>query len=191
MTSSAVLDPVSVPSPARTAWQFDAAHSEVGFSVRHLMISTVRGRFGGVTGTVTTSGDDFATASVEIAIDPSTIDTGEPGRDAHLRSADFFDVDRFPTLRFTSRRVQTTGDGHFSLEGDLTIHGVTQPVTLDVRSEGRQRDPWGSERAGFTASGVISRAAFGLEWNQALETGGVLVSDQVRLVIEAQLIRQA
>jgi len=174
-----------------STWQLDPSHLEFGFAVRHLMISTVRGRFGAVRGVVSVDHDDFATASVDVTIDAASVDTREPKRDEHLRSADFFDVARFPTLTFTSRRVDPVGPGRYTLVGDLTIHGVTRGVSLDVSAEGFGRDPWGNERAGFSAKGAIKRSDFGLVWNQVLEAGGIAVGDEVKLNIEVELIRQA
>jgi polyisoprenoid-binding protein YceI len=176
---------------ALTTWQLDPSHVEIGFAVRHLMISTVRGRFGTVLGTVVVQGDDFATAKVDVTIDAASVDTREPKRDAHLRSADFFDVETFPTLTFTSRRVERAGADQFRLIGDLTLHGVTREVHLDVVTEGLVRDPWGNEKAGFSATGHIKRSEFGLTWNAALETGGVMVSDDVKLSFDVQLTKQA
>ncbi len=176
---------------ARTTWTLDPQHLHVGFAVRHLMISTVKGHFSGVAGVVTVAGDDFATASVEATIDVATIHTRDAQRDAHLRSADFLDAERFPSMTFKSRRVQKVAEGRYSLEGDISIHGVTRPVTLDVESEGFGRDPWGNDRAGFTLTGTINRRDFGLTWNQALEAGGVLVGDEVKLALDVELIRQA
>jgi polyisoprenoid-binding protein YceI len=182
---------LTATAPAtRTTWTLDPQHLRVGFAVRHLMISTVKGHFSGVAGVVTVDHDDFATATIEATVDPATVHTGEAQRDAHLRSADFFDVERFPTLTFTSRRVTKTADGRYSLTGDITIHGVTKSVTLDVGAEGVGRDPWGNDRAGFTLTGVINRRDFGLTWNQALEAGGVLVGEEVKLSIDVELIRR-
>jgi len=183
--SATTLTTVAAP----TTWQLDSSHMDVGFAVRHLMISTVKGRFTKVTGTVTSDGEDFSSAEVDVTIDASSIDTREPRRDDHLRSADFLDVEQFPTLTFKSRRVQPRGDGAYALAGDLTIHGVTREVTLDVVTEGFARDPWGGERAGFSATGHIKRSEFGLTWNAALETGGVLVGDDVKLHIDVELTK--
>lgn len=177
-------------APASAAWHVDPSHVEAGFAVRHLMISTVKGRFSGISGRVTVTGDDFATASVEATIDVNTIDTREPKRDEHLRSADFFDVARFPTMTFRSRRVDRSTKNHYRLIGDLTIRDVTREVVFDVMGEGLVRDPWGSERAGFSATAVLNRKDFGLTWNVALETGGVLVGDDVKLSIDVELVRQ-
>jgi polyisoprenoid-binding protein YceI len=183
--------------PAAATWAVDAAHSHVEFAVRHLMISTVRGRFGGVAGTVTLPNDlgrgadaaNLPAASVDVAIDVSTIDTRESQRDAHLRSADFFDADHFPTITFRSRSVDELTSARFRVHGDLTIRGVSRPVVLDVTSEGRTTDPWGNERLGFSATGAIKRSDFGLTWNQLLEAGGVAVGDEVKIAIDAELVK--
>jgi polyisoprenoid-binding protein YceI len=176
-------------TPARTTWKIDPAHSQVEFAIRHLMITTVRGRFNDVKGTVVTEGDDPATAQVEVIIDVNSIDTREPQRDAHLKSADFFDVEKYPYITFKSRRVTDVKGDRFKLVGDLTIHGVTRDATLDVTSEGRATDPWGGERAGYSATTKINRKDFGLTWNQALETGGVLVGDEVKISIDLELVK--
>lgn len=176
-------------TPTRTAWTIDAAHSEVGFAVKHLMISTVRGRFVSVSGTVEFGEGDYADASVDVTIDAASIDTREEKRDAHLRSADFLDVERFPTLTFKSRRVRAiTGDA-FQLVGDLTIRDITREVVLDVEVEGFQKDPWGHQKAGFSASTTVNRRDFGLTWNAALETGGVLVADEIKISLDVQLLQ--
>jgi polyisoprenoid-binding protein YceI len=172
----------------RTTWRIDAAHSSVEFAVRHLMITTVRGRFTGVTGTVVIDDAAPAASAVDIVIDAATIDTREPQRDAHLRSTDFFDVEQFPTLTFRSTRVEGALDAPFQVTGELTIHGVTRPVTLDVQPEGRVKDAWGGIRSGFTATTKIRRSDFGLTWNQLLEAGGVTVSDDVKIALEIQLV---
>jgi polyisoprenoid-binding protein YceI len=180
----------AVVPATRTTWTIDPAHSSVEFSVRHLMITTVKGRFTDVTGTVVLDELDPSASSAQITIAAASIDTREPQRDAHLRSADFFDVETFPTLTFRSREVRdATADG-FTLIGDLTIHGVTREVTLEVTVEGRTRDSWGGERAGYSAAGRIKRSEFGLTWNQLLETGGVTVSDEVKILLDVQLVRQ-
>lgn len=175
----------------QTTWTIDPAHSSVEFSVRHLMITTVRGRFTDVKGTVTVDEADPSKSTVEVVIDPASIDTREPQRDAHLRSADFFDVETFPTLTFRSTKVDTGGGASFTLAGDLTIHGVTRPVVLDVQSEGRIKDAWGGIRSGFTATTKIKRSDFGLTWNQLLEAGGVTVSDEVKISLDVQLVSAA
>jgi len=176
-------------TPTRTAWTIDAAHSEVGFAVKHLMISTVRGRFAAVSGTIEFGEGDYTDASVDVTIDAASIDTREEKRDAHLRSADFFDVEQFPTLTFKSRRVQGIKGDAFQLVGDLTIRDITREVVLDVEVEGFQRDPWGNQKAGFSASTKVNRKDFGLTWNAALETGGVLVADEIKISLDVQLLQ--
>lgn len=171
------------------SWKIDPAHTQVGFAVKHLMISTVRGRFTGLSGSVEVDPATGAPA-VDASIDVASLATGDEKRDAHLRSADFFQADAFPTIRFTSRGFEGDLEGRFQLFGDLTIRGTTRRIALDVVNEGTARDPWGGERLGVTATTRLSRKDFGLEWNVALETGGVLVGDEVRISIEAQLVRQ-
>lgn len=174
----------------RTTWTVDSAHAEVGFAIKHLMISTVRGRFAGVTGTVELDEADPSSSKVNVEIDVRSIDTRQEQRDNHLRSPDFFDVEKYPTMHFTGKRIEGDTTGKFHLIGDLTIRGISHEITLDVSSEGRVRDPWGNDRAGFSATGKISRQAFGLTWNQLLEAGGVAVSDEVRLSIDVELVHQ-
>jgi polyisoprenoid-binding protein YceI len=182
----------TVPTSATKAtWTIDASHAEVGFSVRHLMISTVRGRFGGVSGTAVIDDRNPSASKVDITIDVSSIDTRQEQRDAHLRSPDFFDVANHPTMHFVSTRIEGDITSAFKLVGNLTIRGVTHEVTLTVTAEGRGRDPWGNDRVGFSATGKINRGDWGLTWNQVLEAGGVTVSDEVKLSIDAELVRQA
>jgi polyisoprenoid-binding protein YceI len=172
-----------------TTWEIDPSHTEIGFSVKHLMISTVRGRFSGVKGSVFLDSQDVSRSSAEVEIDASTIDTREEKRDGHLRSADFFDVEKYPAITFRSRRIESLGGNRFRVTGDLTIRDVTREIVLDATEEGRGRDPWGGERVGFTATGKIDRREFGLTWNQALEAGGVMVSNEIKLSIEAQAVK--
>lgn len=173
-----------------TKWVFDPSHSGIGFSVRHLMISRVRGTFGKWSGTFDYDAADPTRSRIEVHIDAASIDTKEDKRDAHLRSADFFDVEKFPELVFKSTAVERRG-GDFVVVGELTLHGVTRPVELAVESLGRGKDPWGNERIGFAARASINRKDFGLHWNQALEAGGVLVGDKVDIEIDVQAIAQA
>jgi polyisoprenoid-binding protein YceI len=173
-----------------TTWSIDPAHSHVEFAVRHLMISTVKGRFGVVTGTIKTDDSDPAKGDVEVSIDAASIDTREAQRDAHLKSADFFDVERFPAITFRSTRVSDVNGDRFKLTGDLAIHGVTREVTLDVTSEGRGKDPWGGDRVGFSATTKIKRSEFGLTWNQVLETGGIAVGDEIKISLEIEAVKQ-
>lgn len=184
----------ATPTPVtRATWTIDPSHLEVGFAVRHLMISTVKGHFSGVTGTVALDGEDFTTAVVRVDIDANTVDTREPKRDEHLRSADFFNVAEFPRITFQSRRVERVPGSTtlYTLVGDLTIRGITREVHLQVAAEGLVRDPWGFERAGFHAHGAINRKDFGLTWNVALETGGVVVGDEVKLNFEIEIVKPA
>ncbi len=169
-------------------YTIDATHSNIEFGVRHMMISTVKGRFGDVQGSVVIA--ESGQPTVDVTVKTASIDTRADQRDAHLKSADFFDVETYPEMRFTSTKVERTGDG-YTLTGDLTIKNVTRPVALKVTEEGAGKDPWGNEKAAFSATGKINRGDFGLNWNAALETGGVLVSDEVKLVIDAQLVKQA
>ncbi len=171
-----------------TNWTLDTSHSTVEFTARHMMLTKVKGRFSDVEGTVTADGDAPASASVNVTIKTASIDTRTEMRDNHLRSPDFLDAEQYPTITFQSTKIDGAKD-HFAITGDLTIHGVTRPVTLDVSYEGAGKDPWGNDRLGFTASGAIDRRDFGLTWNQALETGGVLVSNEIRINIDAQLTR--
>lgn len=179
----------TTPAPARTTWKIDPAHSQIEFGVRHMMITTVKGRFAGVEGTVLIDEANPSNAEVDVRIDAASLDTRESQRDAHLRSADFFDVEHFPHLTFKSKRIADRDGEHFKLVGDLTVHGVTREVILDVTEEGRGKDPWGGERAGFTATTKVNRKDFGLTWNQALETGGVLVGEDVKINLELELVK--
>jgi len=170
-----------------TTWQIDPAHTSVEFGVKHLMISTVRGSFKDVSGSVTV-GDR---PSVEVSIPVATIDTGVGQRDDHLRSGDFFDATNHPAMTYTGALLEGTIETGGTLVGDLTIRGVTRPVTLAVESNGEMRDPWGNTKVGFTATGVITRSEFGLTWNQALETGGIMVGEKVKLTIDVQVVKPA
>jgi len=174
---------------ATKTWQIDSAHTDAAFAVKHLMISTVRGHFGAVSGTVTVDEDDPKSAKVDVRIDTKSIDTRQAQRDEHLRSADFFDVANHPEIRFVSKRIDGDPRGEFKLTGDLTLRGTTREITLDVTNEGIGDDPWGNLRAGFSATGKISRGNFGLTWNQALEAGGVVVGDEVKITIDVEITR--
>ena len=171
-----------------TTWNLDPSHSSVEFAVKHMMISTVRGRFADVKATVVADESNLVSASVNAEIAVASIDTRADQRDAHLRSADFFDAGQFPTITFRSTKIERRGD-ELRVFGDLTIRGVTRQIVLDVTDEGRGRDPWGGERAGFSGTAKINRRDFGLTWNQALETGGVLVGEEVRISIDAEFVR--
>ena len=173
-----------------TTWTIDPAHSNVEFAVKQLMISTVKGRFGDVKCTVRLDEGTPANTQVEIEISTGSVDTRSEQRDAHLRSADFFEVDRFPTMKFKSKRVQGDTTGEFKLIGDLTIRDVTREIALDAEFTGRGRDPWGGERLGFEAKGKINRKEYGLTWNLALEAGGWVVGEDIKLDIEVELVKQ-
>jgi polyisoprenoid-binding protein YceI len=185
------MSSTATPAGTLTTWSIDPTHSHVEFAVKHMMIATVKGRFGVVRGTVQTDDADPARGIAEIEIDVASIDTREQQRDAHLRSADFFDAETYPTITFRGSRITDVSGDRFKLSGDLTIHGVTREVTLEVTSEGRGRDPWGGERAGFSATTRIKRGDFGLTWNQALETGGFLVSDDVKVSLDVEMVKQS
>lgn len=169
-------------------WTTDPAHSSIEFAIKHMMIATVRGRFSkfGVTADIDPA--DLSKLKAEVSIDVDSIDTREDGRDKHLRSADFFDVANHPTITFVTRRVEPKGGGEVNIVGDLTIRGVRKEVALKGEVSGPQKDPWGGTRFGLSAEGQINRKDFGLNWNAALETGGWLVADNVKLVIEAELV---
>jgi polyisoprenoid-binding protein YceI len=172
-------------------WNIDPSHSAIAFTVRHLVVSKTRGRFTRWSGRLRFDPENPAASSVEVSIEPASVDTADAERDAHLRSPDFFDVEKFPTASFRSTKVEDRGGGRYRVSGDLTLHGVTRPVVLEVVYEGSGKDPWGGERAGFTASASIDRKQFGLEWNKALETGGLLVGEKVDLTLEIETIKQA
>ncbi len=169
---------------ARTL-EIDRSHSEVAFEVRHLL-SKVRGRFTDFAGTIVFDHERPQDSRVDVVIQAGSISTAEPDRDKHLRSADFFDVERFPTLTFKSTSVTPRGDDRYDIAGELTIHGVTRPVTLSASFLGSARDPWGNEKFGFEAALTINRKDYGLNWNAALETGGFLVSDEVKIGLSIQ-----
>jgi polyisoprenoid-binding protein YceI len=170
-------------------WQIDPAHSGIDFMVTHLMISRVRGRFSDISGTVVTDGTPEG-SRVEVEIGSASIDTHDAGRDTHLRSGDFFDVEKYPKIRFVSSSVKPKGEDEFRVMGDLTIRDVTRPVEVDVTREGSGRDPWGNDRVGFSGTLRIDRRDFGLTWNQALEAGGVVVSNDVKLTLDVELTRK-
>ena len=172
-------------------WEIDSSHSSIHFSVRHLMIAKVRGQFSKWTGTLQVPDGDFRKAGLTVAIDAASIDTGVADRDKHLRSADFFDVEKFPEITFTAGTITSSGSSRFDLDGLLTIKGITQTVTLAVEEAGRATDPWGNTRAVFSAKGSVSRKDFGLTWNQALETGGVMVGDHIEIEIDIEAVKQA
>jgi polyisoprenoid-binding protein YceI len=180
-------EPLVPDAPAPGTWALDPAHTDVTFTARHLMVTKVRGRFPLGAGTVTIAENPLE-SSVEATVDVARVDSGDAGRDEHLRSADFFDTEHHPTVSFRSTKVEDAGDGSYRLTGDLTIRDVTRPVTLDLEYLGTISSPWGEQRAGFSATTEVSRKEWGLEWNVALEAGGVVVGDKVRLHIDAEAI---
>lgn len=170
-------------------WNIDASHSNVEFSVKHLMVTTVRGRFTAFSGTINFDPANPAAGSVDVTIEANSITTGTVDRDNHLRSADFFDVENHPHLTFKSTHVEVTGENSAKISGDLTIRGVTHPVILDVEFNGTNKDPWGQTKAAFEATTKINREDFGLTWNQALETGGVLVGKEIKISLDVQAVQ--
>ncbi len=179
----------STVTQLQQTYAIDATHSSVEFVVRHMMITKVRGRFGAVSGSIALAPGSSVPTAIAAVIDASSVDTREAQRDGHLRSADFFDVERFPQLTYKSTRIEGDGES-FRVYGDLTLHGVTREVVLDGEFEGRGSDPWGGQRVSFSAQTKINRKDFGLSWNQALETGGMLVSEEVRIELNVQAVLQ-
>lgn len=174
----------------RKSYTFDLSHSAVGFHVRHLMISKVHGRFQTWSGTLEIDDANLASSKVAVEIDAASVDTKEAKRDEHLRSADFFDAEKFPTLTFVSTNVEAVDAENLKVTGDLTIRGVTHPVVLAVERGGEVKDPWGGTRVGFSAKTSVSRKEFGLTWNALLEAGGVAVGDKIEITLEIEAIQQ-
>jgi polyisoprenoid-binding protein YceI len=172
-------------------WTIDPSHSEVGFKVKHLMITNVKGSFREFSGHISSEGEDFVNPNVEFIAKAASIDTTDEKRDEHLRSADFFDAENFPELRFISTGYERVDTETFNLFGDLTIKNITKPIKLTVVFEGIMKDPYGQIKAGFTIEGKINRKEWDLNWNAALEAGGILVGDEVRLISEVQMIKEA
>jgi polyisoprenoid-binding protein YceI len=176
---------------ATTKWSLDLSHSEIGFKIKHLMISNVSGNFNKFDVQVETQGDDFSKAKVTAVIDVASINTNNEQRDVHLRNADFFEVEQHPNITFTSTKIEAVDDETFNLLGDLTIKETTKPVKLLVEYSGLAKDPWGNEKAGFTISGKINRKDWGINYNAVLETGGVMLGEDLKLAGEIQLVKQA
>jgi polyisoprenoid-binding protein YceI len=176
---------------ATTKWVIDAAHSEVLFKVKHLMVTNVTGQFSSFEGTVEAENDDFSNASIEFTADVNTISTNNEQRDQHLKAADFFEAEKYPQVKFVSTGFNKKSDEDYELTGNLTIKGITKKVTLKVEFGGIVQDPWGNTKAGFSLNGKINRKNFGLTFHAVTETGGVLLSDEVKLVAEVQLLKQA
>ncbi len=184
------MSATTVSDTALTTWNIDPAHSAAEFKVKHMMISNVKGRFSGLSGTLTLHEPEHTLTRVEASIDVATVNTGDVQRDGHLKSGDFFDVGKFPVMTFKSTRVEPKGDGEFAVTGDLTLHGVSRPVAFAVSDlSGPGKDPWGNTRIGLTATSKINRKDFGLSWNAALETGGILVGDEATISLDVQFIK--
>ena len=180
----------SATPAAVTAWNLDPAHSAAEFKVKHMMISNVKGKFSNMSGSLKLDEADVTRSSVEASIPLASLSTGDAQRDGHLKSADFFDAEKFPVLTFKSTAVKRTGDGELAVTGDLTLHGVTKAVTFAVEGPSApSKDPWGNFRVGLSATARINRKDFGLSWNAALETGGVLVGEDVAITLDVQFIK--
>ncbi|REK52052.1 MAG: hypothetical protein C6W55_17650 [Thermobacillus sp.] len=176
---------------AKTKWAVDTTHSSIDFSIRHMMIAKVKGSFNQFEASIEADPNDLTTADIAFSVDVASIDTRNDDRDAHLRSADFFDAENHPKMTFKATKIVKTGDGEYEVTGDLTIRGVTRSETFRVTFEGAGKDPWGNHKAGFSAEGTIKRSDYGLTWNAALETGGVLVGDEVKIHLEIEAVEQA
>jgi polyisoprenoid-binding protein YceI len=175
---------------AQTNWSIDKAHSKIGFSVSHLVITDVEGFFKEYDGKITSNGDDFSTAQIELSINTASIFTDNEGRDKHLRSDDFFNAEKFPKMTFKSKSISKINDNKFKLVGDLTIRDVTRQVELEVKYNGMVKDPWGNTKAGFKVTGEVNRFDYNLRWNTAIETGALVVGKEVELVIDLQLVKK-
>jgi polyisoprenoid-binding protein YceI len=179
----------SAPTASLTTWNVDPAHSAAEFKVKHMMIANVKGKFTGISGVLSLDEADITRSSVEASIDATTLNTGDAQRDGHLKSAEFFETEKFPALTFKSTSVAAAGDG-FKVTGDLTLHGTTRSVTFDVDGLSTPaKDPWGNLRVGLEAKTKINRKDFGLTWNAPLETGGVLVGEEINITIDVQFIK--
>ncbi len=191
LSLSTLVGLLGLPSLSHASgWEIDTAHSAANFKVRHMMVSNVSGAFTGVKGQANLDDKDITKSTVEATIDVATINTSNGDRDKHLRSPDFFDTQKFPTISFKSTKIEKQGD-KLALTGDLTLHGVTKPVTLSTELSPEVKDPWGKQRRGIVATGKLNRKDFGLGWNKALEAGGVAVGEEIQLTIEAELTKAA
>jgi polyisoprenoid-binding protein YceI len=180
----------AIKQSVKTNWTLDPTHSELAFKVRHMMITNVKGEFRKFNASIQTDGMDFTKSSIDVTIDAGSIFTNDDSRDSHLKSEDFFDVEKYSVLTFQGKSLRKTYDDEYKLTGVLTIKGVSKEVTLDVEFGGINKDPWGNEKVGFSVEGKINRKDFGLNWNAALETGGVLVSEEVKISAEVQFVKQ-
>jgi len=191
--SAALAAVLTLPaSAATTTWEIDPAHTAAGFSVKHLMISTVRGQFKGITGTINWDDQDLSKSTVDVSIDAKTVDTSEPQRDKDLRSDRFFDTEKFPTITFKSTKVEQVSAGRLKVAGNLTIHGITKPVVLDVEGPSAQiKDPWGMTRVAINATTRVNRQDYGVKWNANIDGGGVVVGDDVNITIDLEMVKKA
>jgi polyisoprenoid-binding protein YceI len=184
------MSTVAIPQTATSTWSIDPVHSVAEFKVKHMMISNVKGQFTGLKGVLNLDASDLLNSTVEATIDAASINTRDAQRDAHLKSSDFFDAEKFPTLSFKSAKISRSGQGELSVDGDLTIHGVTRKVTFEVEGPTPPaKDPWGNTRLGLSATTKINRKDFGLTWNSTLETGGILVGDEVTITLDVQFVK--
>ncbi|MBN1301248.1 MAG: YceI family protein [Melioribacteraceae bacterium] len=174
---------------AQTKWNIDVSHSNVGFEVDHMVIATAEGEFKSYEGTIETDGDDFTNAKINLTIDVASIDTDNEQRDNHLKSDDFFNAEKFPQMTFVGKSMTKVNGNNWKLVGDFTIRDITKEVTLDVKFRGMVKDPWGNTRAGFKLTGEVNRFDYNLKWNKLLETGGLVVSEDVKLIIDLELIK--
>ncbi len=175
----------------KSKWIVDTAHSSIDFAVKHMMIATVKGTFHNFDASIEADPTDLTTANIRFTVDVASVDTRNSDRDAHLKNADFFDVEKYPQITFQSTKIVKTGEGEYDVTGDLTIHGTTRPETFAVTFEGQGKDPWGNEKVGFSAEGKINRSDYGLKYNAALETGGVMIGEQVKISIQIEAAKQA
>ena len=184
------MSTLAIPQTATSTWNLDPAHSVAEFKVKHMMISNVKGQFTSLQGTLHLDENDIANSTVEASIQAASINTREPQRDTHLKSSDFFDVEKFPTLSFKSNEVRAKGAGELAVKGDLTIHGVTRPVTFTVEGPTpAAKDPWGNVRRGLSATTRINRKDFGVSYNAALEAGGILIGEEVTITLDIQFVK--
>lgn len=175
----------------KSKWVVDAAHSSLDFSIRHMMVANVKGTFHDFSAAIEADPSDLTTADIRFAVELASVDTRNADRDNHLRSGDFFEIEKFPQMTFVSTSIAKTGEGEYLVSGDLTIRDVTNSESFKVSSEGTGKDPWGNEKAGFSAAGTINRSDYGLTYNAALETGGILIGDQVKISIEIEASKEA
>lgn len=174
----------------KSTWTIDPTHSEIGFKVKHMMFTNVSGKFNQFEATIENQDEDFETSKINFSTDVNSVDTSNTDRDNHLKNADFFDADNFPKLTFTSTEIQKVTGGEYKISGDLTIKDVTKNVTFETEYSGFMKDPWGNTKIGLSLNGKINRKDFGLTWNAALETGGVLVGEDIKLIAEVQFVKQ-